>query len=187
MVRSLAEQSELSSTTSEPIYINGATLHKRSQTFSLSKGSVISFRTMSEGGGHCGLIYVTHRNLNSSAQPNRFNKSRIQAKTSLFFIAFCKVHRGSFGFIDDPEGFVKYPLSNSTVDCHNGRIAFHFSWSKTLQIRERNENTEHLPATFALKRRLTRYISGAARDPEMLHKIYINAEPVAVIYVLEQK
>ena len=48
---------------------------------------------------------------------------------------------------------------------------------KTLQRRERNENTEHLPATFDLKRMLTRYNFGAARDPEMLHKIY-NAEPV---------
>ena len=41
-------------------------------------------------------------------------------------------------------------------------------------------NTEHLPATFALRRMLTRYNFGAARDPEMLHKIY-NAEPVAPI------
>ena len=42
------------------------------------------------------------------------------------------------------------------------------------------KNTEHLPATFALKRMLTRYNFGAAHDPEMLHKIY-NAEPVAPI------
>ena len=51
---------------------------------------------------------------------------------------------------------------------------------KTLQRRERNENTEHLPATFALKRMLTRYNFRAACDQEMLHKIYYE-EPVAPI------
>ena len=50
---------------------------------------------------------------------------------------------------------------------------------KTLQRRERNENNEHLPATFPLNRILTRKYFGAACDPEMLHKIY-NAEPVAL-------
>ena len=70
---------------------------------------------------------VTQRNLNSSAQQNRFNKSRIQAKIHLFFIAFCKVPLRSFGFKDDLEGFVQYPLRISTVDYHWGRIAFHFS------------------------------------------------------------
>ena len=89
---------------------------------------MISFRTMSGGGGgHCGLLYITQRNLNSSAKQNRFNKSRIQAKNHLFFIAFCKVHLMSFGFKDDPEGFVQYPLRISTVDYHGGRIAFHSS------------------------------------------------------------
>ena len=135
--------------------------------------------------GHCGLLYITQRNLNSSAQQNSVNKSGIQAKIHLFFIAFCKVHLRSFGFKDDPEGFVQYPLRISTVDCHGGRIAFHFS-CKTLQRRERNENTEHLPATFALKRMLTRYNFGAARDPEMLHKIY-NAEPVAPIIEIPRR
>ena len=45
---------------------------------------------------------------------------------------------------------------------------------------------EHLPATFALKRMLTRYNFGAARDPEMLHKIY-NAEPVAPIIEIPRR
>ena len=80
---------------------------------------MISLRTMS---GHCVLLYTTQRNLNSSAQQNRFNtsKSRIQAKIHLFFIAFCKVHLKSFGFKDDPEGFVQYPLRISTVDYPGG-------------------------------------------------------------------
>ena len=90
----------------------------------LSNLSVISFRTMS--GKHCGLLYINQRNSNSSAQQNRFNKSRIQAKIHLFFIAFCKDPLRSFGFKDDPEGFVQYPLRISTVDYHGGRIAFHF-------------------------------------------------------------
>ena len=110
----------------------------------------------------------------------------MQAKIYLFFIAFCKVHLGSFGFKHDPEGFVQYPLRISTVDYHGGRIAFHFFRDKTLQRRERNENTEHLPATFGLKRMLTRYNFGAARDPEMLHKIY-NAEPVALIMEIPRR
>ena len=58
--------------------------------------------------------------------------------------------------------------------------------NKILQKRERNENTEHLPATFALKRMLTRYNFGAARDSEMLHKIY-NAEPVALIIEIPRR
>ena len=57
---------------------------------------------------------------------------------------------------------------------------------KPLQRRERNKNTEHLPATFALNRMLTRYNFGAARDPEMLHKIY-NAEPVAPIIEIPRR
>ena len=61
-----------------------------------------------------------------------------------------------------------------------------FFRDKTLQRRERNENTEHLPATFALKPMLTRYNFGAARDPEMLHKIY-NAEPVAPIIEIPRR
>ena len=105
------------STTLEPIYINGA------RRF-FSKLSVISFRTIS--GVHCGLLNITQRNLNSSAQQNRFNNSRIQENSSVF-IAFCKVHLRSFGFKDDPEGFVQYPLRISTVDYYGGRIAFHFS------------------------------------------------------------
>ena len=45
--------------------------------------------------------------LNSSAQQNRFNKSRIQALIQLFFIGFCKVHLGRLGLKVDPEGFVQ--------------------------------------------------------------------------------
>ena len=41
-------------------------------------------------------------------------------------------------------------------------------------------------ATFALKRMLTRYNFGAARDPEILHKIY-NAEPVAPIIEIPRR
>ena len=94
------------------------------------------------GGGQCGLIYITQRNLNSSAQLNRLNKSLIlESENSAVFIAFSR----RFGFKDDPEGIVQHPLRISTVDYHGGRIAFHFL-EKTLQRRERNENTEHLPA-----------------------------------------
>ena len=49
---------------------------------------------------------------------------------------------------------------------------------KTIQRKERNENTEHLPATFALRQFLVQYNFGVTRDQEMLRKIY-NAEPVA--------
>ena len=60
-------------------------------------------------------------------------------------------------------------------------VDWHFIFcDKTFQRRERNENTEHLPATFALKRMLTGYNFGASRDPEMLNTIY-NAEPLAPI------
>ena len=45
---------------------------------------------------------------------------------------------------------------------------------------------EHLPATFALKRMLTRYNFGAARDPEMPHKIY-NAEQVSPIIEIPRR
>ena len=57
---------------------------------------------------------------------------------------------------------------------------------KPFKEEKENENTEHLPATFALKRMLTRYNFGAARDPEMLHKIY-NAEPVAPIIEIPRR
>ena len=70
---------------------------------------------------------ILPKETNSSAQQNRLNKSSIQAKIHLFFIAFSKVHLRSFGFKDGPEGFVKYPLPISTVDYHGGRIAFHSS------------------------------------------------------------
>ena len=49
---------------------------------------------------------------------------------------------------------------------------------KNIQRKERNENTKHLPATFALKRMLIQYNFRVARDPEMLHNFY-NAGPVA--------
>ena len=60
-------------------------------------------------------------------QQNRLNKSRIQANIQQFFIAFCKVHLEHFGFKDDPECFIQYPLRISTIDYHGGRKAFHFS------------------------------------------------------------
>ena len=118
---------DMSSTTSEPIYINGATLHKRSQTFF---EQIIFFFYFFQNyvGGHCGLLHITQRNLNSSSQQNRFNKSLMQAKIHLFFIAFLWVHLESFGFKHDPKGFVQYPLRISTVDYHGGEIAFHFLW-----------------------------------------------------------
>ena len=55
--------------------------------------------------------YITQRNLNSSAQQNRFNKSRIQAKIHLFFVAFCKVHLGRFGF-KTARGLYSIPFTN---------------------------------------------------------------------------
>ena len=105
------------------IYINGATQHKRSQTFF---EQIVCDFFQNYVGEHCGVLYITQRNSNSSTQQNRLNKSRIQAKIHLFFIAFCKVHLRSLGFKDDPEGFVQYALRISTVDYLGGRIAFHF-------------------------------------------------------------
>ena len=51
------------------------------------------------------------------------------------------------------------------IDYHSDKQHYIFL-DKTFQRRERNENTEHLPATFALKRMLTRYNFGAPLDPE---------------------
>ena len=56
-----------------------------------------------------------------------------------------------------------------------------FKEEKEMKIR-----STYIPATFALKRMLTRYNFGAARDPEMLHKIY-KAEPVAPIIEIPRR
>ena len=113
----------MSTTTSEPKCINGATLHKSSHT--CFEQTFCDFFQNYVGGI---FVYITQRNLNSSAQQNRFNNARFKRKIQLFFIAFCRVHLGPFGFKDVPEGLVYYPLRISTVDYHGGRIAFHFSW-----------------------------------------------------------
>ena len=91
----------------EPIYINGA---RRV----LSQLSVVSIRTMLGGGGDCGFIYmyITQTNLNSSAQQNRFNKSHIQAKIQLCFIAFCKGSTRVFWFQRHTRGLCSIPFQN---------------------------------------------------------------------------
>ena len=135
----------MSSTTSEPIYINGDSLHKWIQTFFAQRVCVL-FQNYVRG--HCGLLHITQRNFNSSAQQNRFNKSLMQAKINLFFIAFCKVHLGSFGFQTRSRRLFLIPFTY-----FDGRLSWRSNSiplfrNKTLQRRERNENTEHPTCHF---------------------------------------
>ena len=68
-------------------------------------------------------------------------------------------------------------LFNTLTNC-DGRLSWRSNSIPFFLIKPFKEETEHLPAAFALKRTMTRYNFGAARDPEMLHKIY-NAKPFA--------
>ena len=52
-------------------------------------------------------------------------------------------------------------------------------FDNSIQRIERNENTEHLPVTVPPKWMLTSYNFGAARDPEVLHKI-LNSPTVVM-------
>ena len=74
------------------------------------------------------VCYISPTETLTAALSKKGSISQVFKRNFMFFIAFCKVHLiRDFGFKDDLEGFVQYPLRISTVDYHGGRIAFHFS------------------------------------------------------------
>ena len=167
----------MSATTSELYYINGATLHKRSQTC-FSQLSVFSFRTtcMSWGGGgeHDGLISIIQRNLNSSTQQTGSIHHAFKQKSNRFTSPLARL----VGVLisKTTQGFCSIPFMN--CNCRLSSRSNSIPFFLIEPFKEEKEMKILSTYIFALRRMLTRYNFTAARDPEMLHKIY-KSEPKA--------